>query len=173
MLFSGAKPARTSLSHYPTRTLLLRSFQVKLGQGQLYVFVCLCVSVCILMCAPIVYVSILHEIMKWETFTKNAVKETSQKVNSACLKRNVFRWPRLTLTLTLASVYRRTTCSLIGEVRLEKRPKSRCQKLTRPMANARYWVFVIWVMTWPDEQGHISETQNHRDLTFSVDIEKG
>ena len=64
MLFSGAKPTRTSLSHYPTRISLLRSFQVKLGQGQLYVFVCLCVSVCILMCAPIVYVYILHEIMK-------------------------------------------------------------------------------------------------------------
>ena len=57
----------------------LWSFQVKLGQGQWHVFVCLCASVCILMCAPIVNVSILHEIMNWEAFTKNTVNETSRK----------------------------------------------------------------------------------------------
>ena len=33
------------------------------------------------------------------------------------------------------------------EVRLAKNPQSRCHKLTRPIANATYWVLVIWVMT--------------------------
>ena len=71
--------------------------------------ICVCMSVYVCVCTDVrtdwfVCLCLLHEIMNWEAFTKHAVKETSRKVNSACLKRNNFRWPRLTLTLTLTSV---------------------------------------------------------------------